>query len=101
MLFFGQAISAVGDRLVPVALAFAVLSLTGKVTDLGIVIAAQQLPVVVFVLIGGVWADRLPRQRLMLPSDAVRALAQGVSATLLLTGHATVAELAVLQAVYG
>jgi MFS family permease len=101
LLFFGQAISALGDRVVPVALAFAVLDLTGAVSDLGIVIAAQQLPLIVFVLLGGVWADRLPRQRMMLGSDIVRALAQGASATLLLTGKATVAELAVLQAVYG
>jgi len=48
-----------------------------------------------------VWADRLPRQRVMLGSDLVRALAQGASAALLLTGNARVWELVVLQAVYG
>lgn len=93
--------SSFGDRLVPVALAFAVLDLTGKVTDLGIVLACQTLPLVVFVLIGGVWADRLPRDRVMLSSDIVRALAQGATAALLLTGNATIVELGVLQAVYG
>ncbi|MHB8659946.1 MAG: MFS transporter [Solirubrobacteraceae bacterium] len=97
LLFAGQAISALGDRLVPVALAFAVLDLTGSVGDLGIVLAAQTVPLVVLVLVGGVWADRLPRQWLMLTSDAVRALAQGVSALLLLTGEAHVWELAALQ----
>jgi MFS family permease len=101
LLFLGQAISALGDRLVPVALAFAVLDLTGSVTDLGIVTAAQTLPLVTFVLLGGVWADRLPRQRVMLASDAVRALAQGTSALLLLIGQAHVWQLASLQAVYG
>jgi predicted MFS family arabinose efflux permease len=100
-LFAGQSISSFGDRLVPVALAFAVLDLTGSVTDLGIVLAAQTVPLVVFVLIGGVWADRLPRRRVMLASDYVRAAAQGISAALLLTGNANVAELAALQAVYG
>lgn len=93
--------SSFGDRLVPVALAFAVLDLTGKVTDLGIVLACQTVPLVVFVLVGGVWADRLARDRLMLSSDIVRALAQGASAALLLTGNASVLELAVLQAAYG
>lgn len=85
----------------PVALAFAVLDLTGSVTDLGIVLACQTLPMAVFVLLGGVWADRLPRQRVMLSSDVVRAAAQGASATLLLTGSAQIWELAALQAVYG
>lgn len=101
LLFAAQAVSSFGDRLVPVALAFAVLDLTGKVTDLGIVLACQTVPLVVFVLIGGVWADRLARDRVMLGSDVVRALAQGASATLLLTGNATILELALLQALYG
>src|ERR1019366_1745733 len=83
LLFAGRAISSLGDRLVPVALAFAVLDLTGSVTDLGIVLGAQSVPLVVFVLLGGVWADRLPRQWVMLASDGVRAVAQGASAALL------------------
>jgi predicted MFS family arabinose efflux permease len=101
LLFGAQSISSLGDRVVPVALAFAVLDLTGSVTDLGIVLAAQTIPLLLFVLIGGVWADRLPRQRIMLGSDCVRALAQGISATLLLTGTAEIWQLAALQAVYG
>ena len=101
LLFAGRAISSLGDRLVPVALAFAVLDLTGSPTDLGIVFAAQTLPLVAFVLLGGVWADRLPRQFVMLASDGVRALAQGLSAALLLSGSAHIWELAALQAVYG
>jgi MFS family permease len=101
LLFAGRAISTIGDKIVPVALAFAVLDLTGSVTDLGIVLTAQSVPLVVFVLLGGVWADRLPRQLVMLASDLVRALAQGVSAALLLSGAAHVWELAVLQAIYG
>jgi MFS family permease len=101
LLFLGQAISSLGDRLVPVALAFAVLDLTGSVTDLGLVLAAQTVPLIAFVLLGGVWADRLPRQRVMLASDAVRAVAQGVSALLLVQGQADIWQLAALQAVYG
>jgi MFS family permease len=101
LLFAGSAVSSFGDRLVPVALAFAVLDLTGSVSDLGVVLAAQTVPLVLFVLLGGVWADRLPRQALMLSSDLVRAVSQGASAVLLLTGRAQVWELAVLQAVYG
>ncbi len=101
LLFAGRAISSLGDRLVPVALAFAVLDLTGSVTDLGLVIAAQTTPLIALVLFGGVWADRLPRQLVMLASDCVRALAQAISAVLLLTGSAHIWQLMVLQAIYG
>jgi MFS family permease len=101
LLFAGQAISALGDRLVPVSLAFAVLDLTGSVTDLGIVFAAQTVGLVAMAPLGGVWADRLSRQRVMLGSDGVRLLAQGASAALLLGGSAHVWQLASLQAVYG
>jgi MFS family permease len=101
LLFAGRAVSSFGDRLVPVALAFAVLHLTGSASDLGIVLAAQSVPLVLFVLLGGVWADRLPRQRVMLGSDAVRLVAQGASAALILDGTAHIWQLAVLQAIYG
>ena len=101
LLFAAQSISSLGDRLVPVALAFAVLNLTGSATSLGVVLAAQTIPLVLFVLVGGVWADRLPRRLVMATSDLVRATSQGICAALLLTGTAHLWELAALQAVYG
>jgi|ERR1019366_2463613 MFS family permease len=101
LFFFGQGISAVGDRIVSVALAFAVLDLTGSVKDLGLVLAAQTVPLVLFLLMGGVWSDRLSRRAVMLTSDLVRAGAQGASALLLVSGNAHVWQLVVLQAVYG
>lgn len=94
--------SVVGDRLVMVAMPFAVLSVPGAgAADVGLVLGASALTLALFVLVGGVWADRLPRHLTMLASDVVRALAQGVTAALLLTGHATVWRLVILQAVYG
>lgn len=101
LLFAGQGISAIGDGVVPVALPFAVLDLTGSVRDVGLVLAAQALPLILFVLLGGVWSDRLPRQTVMLVSDITRAGTQGATAVLLLTGAAHIWELAALQAVYG
>jgi MFS family permease len=101
LLFAARSISSLGDRLVPVALAFAVLNLTGSATSLGVVLAAQTIPLVLFVLVGGVWADRLPRRLVMASSDLVRATSQGLSAALLLTGSAHLWEIVVLQAVYG
>src|SRR5215218_353677 len=77
LLWLGQATSTLGDGLVPVAVAFAVIkTLDRGPTALGIVLAAESLPLVAFVLAGGVWGDRLPRQMVMLASDVVRGLVQ-------------------------
>jgi predicted MFS family arabinose efflux permease len=102
LLWLGQATSTLGDGLVPVAVAFAVIkTLDRGPTALGVVIAAQTLPVVLFVLAGGVWADRLPRQMVMLVSDVVRGVVQATLAVLLLSGAAELWHLVVLLAVYG
>ncbi len=102
LLFAGQAVSVVGDRLVMVAMPFAVLSLPGAgLSDVGLVLGASALTLGLFVLVGGVWADRLPRHLTMLGSDVVRGAAQAVAAVLLLTGTATVGALVACSAVYG
>lgn len=102
LLFAGQAVSVLGDRLVLVAMPFAVLSIPGAgLADVGLVLGASALSLALFVLVGGVVADRVPRQRTMLASDLVRGLAQALSAGLLLSGAATVLWLVLLQAVYG
>jgi predicted MFS family arabinose efflux permease len=101
LLFVGRAVSDFGDKLVPVALAFAVLELSDSASALGLVFAARMIPMVVLVLVGGVWADRLPRHLVMLTADIVRATTQAVVAALLLTGRAEVWHLMVLMAVYG
>jgi MFS family permease len=100
LLFWGQALSVVGDRITPVAIAFAVLEL-GSVTDLGIVMAAGGVPFALFALAGGVWSDRIGRRRVMLASDLLRTVSQTLVAVLLLTGAAEVWMLAVLSFVYG
>jgi MFS family permease len=102
LLWLGQTTSVLGDALVPVALAFAVLDdLDGSATDLGFVLGAQTATFVAFVLIGGVWADRLPRQLVMLSSDAIRCLVQATIAILLLSGSAQLWQLVALAATYG
>lgn len=101
-LVFGAAlVSLLGDGIVPVALAFAVLDLTGSATDLGIVLAARTVAVVSSLLVGGVVADRVSRRTVMMCADVARLAAQGAIALLLVSGHATVPELAVSQAVLG
>jgi MFS family permease len=101
-LVFGAAlVSLLGDGMVPVALSFAVLDLTGSATDLGLVLAARSVALVGSLLIGGVVADRVSRRTVMIGADLMRLVAQGVTGVLLVAGHASVAELAVSQAFVG
>jgi MFS family permease len=97
LFFVGQATSQLGTGMVGVALSFAVLDLTGSVADLGLVLAAQTIPLVAFLLVGGAVADRLPRRAVMLVSDGARGITQGTLAGLLLTGHAELWHLLALQ----
>ena len=101
LLFAGRTVSLLGSAIAPVALAFAVLDLTGSKTDLGLVLAARQIPFIVFILVGGIWADRLPRNRVMVGADIVSGLTQAAVATLLLTGSAEIWHLAALAALNG
>jgi MFS family permease len=101
LLWLARTASAVGDRMVPVALAFAVLGMNGSASDLGLVLAVGLVPNVVLVLVGGVAGDRWPRGRVMLWSDAVRFVSQGTIAVLLLSGHAQLWHLVVSSAVWG
>jgi len=102
LLFAGQALSSVGDRLFMVATPFAVLAIPGAgATDIGLVIGSSALSLPVCVLIGGVVADRVPRRLTMLVSDVVRGVVQAIGAWLLLTDRATVSLFLVLMLVYG
>lgn len=94
------AVSSLGSGMAQVALAFAVLDLGGP-TDLGLVLVAREIPLVVLVLLGGVWADRVSRRAIMVGADAVRSSAQAVTALLLFTGTADVWSLALLQMAFG
>src|SRR5436305_15266061 len=87
LLFLGRLVSFLGSAFAPVAIAFAVLQI-GTASDLGLVLAAQMLPTVVLVLVGGVIADRLPRHAVLVASNVVSAAAQGASAALIPSGPA-------------
>src|SRR3954467_3498195 len=100
LLFVGQALSVVGERMTAVAIAFAVLA-SGDAPDPGIVLAASGIPFALFAIAGGVLSDRVGRRRTMIASDVLRAICQAVVAALLLTGRAEVWMLVVLSAVYG
>ncbi|UJA20385.1 MFS transporter [Thermoleophilia bacterium SCSIO 60948] len=74
-LWAGQTISAVGDGLFTVAIAALIVEAGGGAAELGLVLAGKALSLVLFVLVGGILADRLPRTRVMIGADAVRAIA--------------------------
>ncbi len=102
LLWLGRTASSAGDSLIPVAIAFGVLSdLDGSASQLGLVAASFTLARVGFILVGGVWADRLPRRFVMLACDAVRCISQASVGVLLLAGTLDVWMLALASAVAG
>jgi MFS family permease len=101
LLWLGQTTSAIGDVMVGVALAFAVFQIGGGAAQLGLVLASLTIGRIAFVLVGGVWADRLPRRLVMLTCDAIRAVVQAFVAVALLTGAAEIWMLAVTSFVFG
>ena len=101
LLYAGRTVSLIGDGMTPVALAFAVLELTGSTADLGIVLAARSLVVVACILAGGVWADRISPRVAMLVADLGRMAVMGTMGALLVAGTAQVWQLAGLYALEG
>jgi predicted MFS family arabinose efflux permease len=101
LLLTAQSVSVLGDRMVSVALAFAVLGIGGSASAVGIVLAAQIFPAAACALIGGTVADRMSRRSVMVAADLVRVASQGVMAALLIGGVAEVWTLAVLAGVGG
>jgi MFS family permease len=101
LLWLGQTTSAIGDVMIGVALAFAVFQIGGGAAQLGLVLASLTIGRTAFVLVGGVWADRLPRRLVMLTCDAIRAVVQSFVAVALLTGAAEIWMLAVTSFVFG
>ena len=101
MLFAGRSCTHLGNAIAPVALAFAVLDLTGSVVDLGIVVGARSLASVVLFLFGGMLADRLPRSVILQGTEFAAALTQGLIAASVLAGFASIPLLVVLSVCNG
>lgn len=84
-----------------IAAAFAVLDAGGDAGDVGLVAAARTLPLVVFLLVGGAVADRLPRHRVMVAANALNCASQGAFAVLVLTGEPRLSQMMLLTALGG
>jgi predicted MFS family arabinose efflux permease len=101
LLWLGQSVSMIGDALVLVTTGLFVTRLTGSPSAVGIVLTAYALPLVAFVLIGGVVADRLPRRTVMIASDIVRAVLHGILALLIATGAVRIWHMVLIGLAYG
>jgi MFS family permease len=101
LLFAGQVLSLIGDRVMLVALPFAVLEAGGSIEAVGLVVAAQLVPFLVFALVGGVISDRGDRRRVLIASDVARLAVQALGGILLVTDAANPFALGVLAALYG
>jgi MFS family permease len=100
MLWLAQSASVIGDNIVLVALALFIVERTGSATDLGLVLAAQALPLVAFLLVGGVWADRLPRHRVMVVTDLIRFALHALLAALIFAGTVAIWQLVVIEMLF-
>ncbi|MFL5970321.1 MAG: MFS transporter [Gaiellaceae bacterium] len=101
LLFAARSISYFGTYLAPIAVAFAVLDLTGSATDTGIAFACWTVAQVATLLFGGIVADRLPRRLVMISSDAANFCVRALMGGLLVSGHAEIWQIFVLQALGG
>jgi MFS family permease len=101
LLLACDVVSMAGTAVAYIALPFAVLSIGGSAADVGYVATAGLLPMIAFLLLGGVIADRLPRHQVIVAADLLQGAAQGVSAALVLTGAARPWELAACAVLRG
>ena len=99
--FLSRLVNLCGTTMAPVALAFGVLEVSHSPGDLGLVLAAHSLPMVVFILAGGVIADRLGRTLVIQGANVLSALSQGTIAVLLITDRAEIWHFVVLSALNG
>ncbi|RYU12968.1 MFS transporter [Nocardioides iriomotensis] len=100
--YFGSRfVNTLGSMMANIALAFAVLDISDSPSALGQVLAAHTIPMVLFLLFGGVVADRFPRTMVLQLSNLLSALTQGAIAFLVLTGTAQLWMVITLTAVHG
>lgn len=102
MLAAARFVSNVGNGMSPIALAYGVLSIDGAdASDLSLVMAARYFPLIIFMLFGGVFADRFQRNRIVGGSDVIGSLVASVSAISLIGGVGKVWILVAMGAIFG
>lgn len=90
LYFLGQVVSNTGTWMQRIAQDWLVLSLTGSSMAVGVTMALQFLPMLLFGLYGGVLVDRLPKRPTLLVTQVAMAVTGLALAVLTLTGHVQV-----------
>ncbi|MER5840223.1 MULTISPECIES: MFS transporter [Streptomyces] len=101
LLTASAVVTSLGSHGALIASAFAVLAAGGDGGDVGLVAAARTLPLVLFLLIGGAVADRLPRHHVMVAANVLNCLSQAAFAVLVLAGEARLWQMMLLSALGG
>ncbi|MDX2544999.1 MFS transporter [Streptomyces sp. WI04-05B] len=101
LLTASAVVTNLGSNGATIAAAFAVLEAGGDAGDVGLVAAARTLPLVLFLLIGGAVADRLPRHHVMVAANALNCLSQAAFAALVLGGEPQLWQMMLLTALGG
>lgn len=101
-LLLARFVSNIGNGMAPIALAFGVLSLDGAdAGSLSLVTTSQMVPLVAFLLLGGVAADRFGRSQLVGSTDIIGSGVVAISAIAFITGNASVPLLCVNGFIFG
>src|SRR2546427_4034712 len=101
VFFAGQAVALVGSWMQQVAQAWLVLSLTNSPLRLGLVGSLNFLPILLFALVGGAVADRLPKRRLLVLTQSLLFCQTLTLALLIVTDHVRYWHICVLALVWG
>jgi DHA3 family tetracycline resistance protein-like MFS transporter len=101
LLWSGQTISRLGDSLYRIALSWWILEKTGSAAALGALAIFSLVPMLLFLLVGGVVVDRLPRFRIMLACDVVNTLVVGLVAVLAYTDQLQLWHVYAVSVVFG
>ncbi|NUS52513.1 MAG: MFS transporter [Nocardioidaceae bacterium] len=99
--YAARVVSTSGSTMAPLAVAFAVLAISDSAMALGVVLAARTIPMVLFLLIGGVVSDRFSRTAVMQTANLLSAATQAVVAALVITGTAELWMIVVIEALNG
>jgi MFS family permease len=100
LLFAATVVTALGDAVATIALAFAVLDF-GAATDLGIVLAVRQAASAGVLLLGGVLSDRVARNKVLVGASLVQGVAQAAMAAAVLSSQASLAVFVALGILWG
>ncbi|MEV4690558.1 MFS transporter [Micromonospora echinospora] len=101
LFWIGNSTSLVGDAIMPVTLVFAILSVGGSLSEVGMVLGTSLAVRVALLVIGGTLADRFPRRLLMVGCDLSLAVVQTAVFVLLATGHGSIWMLLAAAVFYG